>query len=467
LAPTARRSALLGAALAALAALGCHLQDQHGLTLTLGTNGTCVRTSIVCGGEVGVFVTDGVTGDVIDSRCIPFDADAAMTLEKLPSTLADIMPPLPEIAAGRSIAVEVAVYSPASGKSCPRFSPDVAGNPAVPSYFGKSTVAPAGAASSISVSLACMPSTCLPCTKSAAPTGTDPPDGGLDGGEEIPFKTAARLVASLTAGQIGCLEDGTYEENVSFARTGSGTAPITLTAAPGAHPLLKGVLTIPDNTDYVTIANLSLDGPTPTATTTTAPATPLVRGDHAALRGNDITNAGADCVILGDPSFGIAKLTVIEDNNIHGCRAGIVGRLADSADIAHNFIYDNAGDGVSLTPNAVSFTIEHDVIDGDGNGVLFGSDGKVVSINNVVRTSIISNATVGYELYSSYPGPVGTGNSATQNCLWMGAKGVVATPMKGFSTKMNMTEDPLYVDRAAKNFGLMPGSPCVGLGPLR
>ena len=232
--------------------------------------------------------------------------------------------------------------------------------------------------------------------------------------------------------------------------------------------------TIPDTTDYIAITNLVLRGPgldrdahghagSPKSAYRARARWPITSRCGA----DDITNPDANCVVLGDPTFGVAKLTVIDGDRIHGCAEGVLGRLAESALITQSFIFDNAGDGVALTPNGNSFTVEHDVIDGNGSGVLFGSDGKLVSINDVVRTSVISNSTVGFDVYSSYPAALGTGNSATQNCLWKGAKGEVATPNKGFSTKNNMTVDPMFVDRAGKDFRLAPGSPCVGLGPLR
>jgi hypothetical protein len=444
-------------------ALGCNLEGHRTLTLQLSAAGNCVRTSISCGGEIGVFVIDmtpdAATDQVIESRCVPFAADAMMTLDKLPSVLETLDPPLAQLAPGRSIALEVAVYSPASGKHCPRYAPNAPGNLAVPSYFGRSGTSVVGAAAAVNVSLSCLPTTCLPCTKLASPTGTDPVDAGAPDG---PFRTVAKLVASLTAGQTGCLQDGTYVENVTFAKGGGTTNPITLTAAPGAHPLLRGVLTVPDTTDNIAIVNLALDGDGAVSKS----ASPLVRGDRVALRGNDITNVGLDCLTLGDPTFGPAKLTIVEGNRIHGCKGGVVARSAESGTVAHNFIFDNTGDGVSFSPNGDSFTVEHNVIDGNGGGVLFGSDGKTVSINDAVRLNIISSSTGGFNVYASFPGPLGTGNSANQNCLWMGAKGDVA-PTKGFSAKDNLVFDPLYADRAAKDFRLMPTSPCKAYGPLR
>jgi hypothetical protein len=459
------------------------------VTLQLSAAGTCVRTSLACGGELGVFVADAMTNEVLDTRCVSFAPDAGMALDKLPVVLQDLMPPLANLPQGRSIVVEVAAWSPPSGKSCPRFDPAAGNNAAVPSYFGRSAATMAGASAAITVSLMCLPSTCINCTKTVSPKASEPIDAGdadaradaapptdakadaaatdakTDAGAaEVapPLGPVAKMLGSLANGQTGCLEDGTYNEDVTFSKGGSSANPITLAAKPGAHPILKGILTIPDTTDNIAIVGLTLEGPAGSKL-----ATPLIRGDRVALRGNDISNHGVDCVTLGDPKSGApAKVVTIEGNRIHSCKAGVVAALAESSTIANNAIFDNTGDGVSLYPNGDSITIEHNIIDGNGNGVLFGSDGSVVSINDNARLNVISNST-GFNVYSAFPMAVGTGNNATMNCLWMGAKGDVQTPMKGFSAKDNVTADPMYVDRAAKDFRLAPTSACAGMGPLR
>lgn len=514
-------------------AVGCDLTDRKAVTLQLSTNGSCVRTSVTCGGEIGVFVADAMTDELLDSRCVSFAPDAAMTLDKVPAVLKSL-PNLRDLPPGRAVVIELAIWSPGTGKTCPRYAPNAAA-PAggAPSYFGRSGSAMAGATSSINLSLQCFASTCVSCTKYASPTGVDPaepskPDAGTDakvdaakpdaaanadaktdapaadakvdaapkvdaagdakadaataktsalelgedggvtdarpdvGSAAAPFRTVGKLLAALSSGQTGCLQEGTYVENVTFPKGGSGSAPITLAAAPGVHAVLKGVLTVPDTTDNIAITGLVLDG----ASAAKSPS-PLIRGDRVALRGNEITNAGADCITLGDQMSGTAKAAIIEGNRIHGCASGVVGRVAESSLVANNFIFDNTGDGVALFPNGDSFTIEHNIIDGNGHGVLFGSDGVLVSINDNVRFNVISNSTVGFNVYSAFPAAVGTGNNANQNCLWMGKKGDVAMPLKGFSTKDNVIADPMYVDRAAKNFALAPGSACAAFGPLR
>ena len=140
--------------------------------------------------------------------------------------------------------------------------------------------------------------------------------------------------------------------------------------------------------------------------------------------------------------------------------------LLDSERIVGNLIYANADRGVQLFPDAQRTLIEGNVIDGNGEGVLFSGDSGLASSNNVVTRNIVSNAVVRYNVESWWPdgNPVGTGNAATDNCVWNGAQGNVAAQV-GFTASANKAVNPLYANRAAKDFQLQSGSPCAGYGP--
>ena len=134
--------------------------------------------------------------------------------------------------------------------------------------------------------------------------------------------------------------------------------------------------------------------------------------------------------------------------------------------ITNNYIYDNADRGIQLYPDAQGTKIANNVIDGNGEGVLFSGDSGLASSNNVVTRNIVSNATVRYNVESWWPAgnPVGTGNVASDNCVWNGAQGNVADEV-GFSASGNKAANPLYANRTTKDFRLQSGSPCVGYGP--
>ena len=71
-----------------------------------------------------------------------------------------------------------------------------------------------------------------------------------------------------------------------------------------------------------------------------------------------------------------------------------------------------------------------------------------------------------YNVESWWPtgAPVGTGNVASDNCLWNGTQGNVADQV-GFTASNNRIVNPGYADRSAGNFALPSGSACAGYGP--
>ena len=179
---------------------------------------------------------------------------------------------------------------------------------------------------------------------------------------------------------------------------------------------MLGRLTSPTTANNVVVQQLDLDG----RNADNLPS-PTVNGDDAVFRDNDVTNRHTTiCFLLGSREYGRARGTVIERNRIHNCgelpptnhHHGIYVEASDGARITDNWIYDNADRGVQLFPDAQRTYVARNVIDGNGQGVVFSRE----SANNVVENNVISNPVVRYNLEDFEL--VGRGNVARRNCLW-------------------------------------------------
>jgi hypothetical protein len=168
---------------------------------------------------------------------------------------------------------------------------------------------------------------------------------------------------------------------------------------------------------------------------------------------------------------------VIKDNKIHNC-----GRLPATnfdhaiylnrsrrATIRGNWIWDNADRGVQMYPHALRTEIVRNVIDGNGQGVIFGGTGAASS-DNVVHQNVISNSRVRFNVESSWAGPVGKGNLVKGNCLWASAQGEyngkpansgIARRRKGFKVRGTSVAAPEFVNRGIGDFRLVEGSRCA------
>ncbi len=56
---------------------------------------------------------------------------------------------------------------------------------------------------------------------------------------------------------------------------------------------------------------------------------------------------------------------------------------------------------------------------------------------------------------------IGAGNTARANCFWQNKSGDVGS---GISAVDNVVADPLFVNRAGRDYHLSEGSPCAGKG---
>lgn len=301
------------------------------------------------------------------------------------------------------------------------------------------------------------------CDRVASADGSDTAAGTA----AAPFKTAQKLVDSLSPGQTGCVR-GTLTGQMWINRDA-----ITVASEPGQRGKVIGKIKVQQGADGVTVRDLDLDGRS-TAADPIANISPTIYGNDAAFVNNDITNGNtAICIILGtDGHDGDVEVqrTRLEGNRIHNC-----GRLprtnmghaiyvehSRDARIVGNEIFDNADRGIQLYPNSQGTLVAGNVIDGNGVGIIFSGVNGRQSNDNTVRHNLVTNPQVRSAIESWYPEGTapGTGNVVEQNCVF-GGTNPISTGNGGFTARDNRTVDPQYVDRAAKNFSLQPGSPCA------
>ena len=116
--------------------------------------------------------------------------------------------------------------------------------------------------------------------------------------------------------------------------------------------------------------------------------------------------------------------------------------------ITNNYIYDNADRGIQLYPDAQGSTIaqQRDRRQRRGDHLLRRQRPGLEQQRR--RRNVISNSRVRYNVESWWPNgnPVGTGNLASDNCLWNGTQGNVADQV-GFTASSNVVANPGYADR--------------------
>jgi len=304
------------------------------------------------------------------------------------------------------------------------------------------------------------------CDLVVAPNGSD----SAAGTEAAPLASVEQLLDDLDSGETGCLRSGTYGARQFKVETPG----ITLTSYPGERATLRGQLRFNPSAVGAIAQNMLLDG-----RNSDDLLGPLIYADGVILRGNEITNHNtAICVHVTDysdqaPPEGV----IIEDNEIHNCGQLPATNLDHGIYIAHargtiirdNVIYANADRGVQLYPDADDSLVTGNVIDGNGQGVIFGGGPSSSSDDNLVTRNVITNSTIRFNVESHWQGPTGTGNVARDNCVWTEQRdyhegspaGSGIQSMSGAVAKENLVANPAYANPAAGDYSLKPGSACA------
>ena len=286
--------------------------------------------------------------------------------------------------------------------------------------------------------------------------------GGSDqaqGTSAAPLASVDELLDRLEQGETGCLRSGTYVAD-QFKLS---TPEVKLTSYPGERATLRGRLRLNAGADGAVVENLLLDGRNPDDL-----LGPLIYADRVVLRGNEITNHNtAICVHIDDyPGESAPRGVLIENNEIHHCGRlpatnhdhGIYIANARETVIRGNLIYANADRGIQFYPNADDSLVTGNVIDGNGQGVIFGGGGSSSSDRNVVEGNVISNSKLRYNVESHWQGPTGSGNIARRNCVWSTSSKYSGSPegsgikpsMSGASASDNVVAEPGAASQASQ-----------------
>ena len=285
------------------------------------------------------------------------------------------------------------------------------------------------------------------CNYVVAPNGSDQAAGTV----AAPVRTVDELLDRLGPGQTGCLRSGTYVADQFKV----STPAVKLTSYPGERATLRGRLRFEAGADGAVAENLKLDGRNPGNL-----LGPLIYADRVVLRGNEITNSNtAICVHIDDyPGSPAPRAVLIENNEIHHCgklpatnhQHGIYVAHARDTVIRGNLIYANADRGIQFYPDADDSLVTGNVVEGNGQGVIFGGDGDSSSDRNVVEGNVIANSTIRFNVESHWQGPTGSGNVARRNCVWSTSSKYGGTPagsgiepsMSGASASGNVVTNP-------------------------
>jgi hypothetical protein len=305
------------------------------------------------------------------------------------------------------------------------------------------------------------------CTLYAGPGGDD----ANPGTEMAPVRTVTRLLAIAHPGAVACLAGGaTFRETVTIRDGGTPAAPLVLESVPGTTATIVGRLWVADSANDVVIRDLALDG----INVDRLPS-PTVNGDRIVFYNDDVTNEHtAICFDLGNLVYGVAVDDVIDTTRVHDCGTlpanntehGIYVTRALRTRIVDSVIDHNADRGIQLFPSAMDTVVDHDILDANGEGIIFSGEGGEASSGTRVTATIVTNARIRYDIESWYPAgnPVGTDNLVRSVCVSGGAQGTISGG-RGFTVESAVRADPQYADAGHGDYRLAASSPCLGYGP--
>ena len=293
------------------------------------------------------------------------------------------------------------------------------------------------------------------------------------GTQALPWATLNRAVTTLAAGQAAYLKDGTYGtdqlQRLDWRGNGTSTAPITITAAPGCHPVIKELITMTGT--YLRLTNLIIDKNTYPTNSRPGARPPQTGGqpggnvgvwlnscNYCTLEGNEIRNTTMSGVFVSNSSNVTITRNYIHDLGTTSDDHGVYYHDGGSGSVISNNLIVRAYDyGIQLYPSPNGLLVVNNTISESGTSGLTGGGGSgiVVAGTNI---TVVNNIIVG-NLNGAICQIYGTGNLATHNLVWNNGSSSYCAGLM-LDGPPNSNANPLFV--AAGDFDLSSSSPAIG-----
>jgi parallel beta-helix repeat protein len=323
-----------------------------------------------------------------------------------------------------------------------------------------------------------------------ATTGND----GFAGTSTQPFRTIARGLSSLKAGDILYIRAGTYNENIDSEKqtiptgTSWGDAPL-ISAYSGESVTLNGTINIAHTyVQYVEFARLKIS----TMTNTNVSIGGLQAPHHVKLTDLDISNGTNNCVQFGtyshhvwmnggkvyhcgwaaNPQPGMTGYPFYASGNDHlvenveiydtpfHCYHLYHSSLAPARHIIRNNKLHHCGSMQASSGTAIMKGADHQFY----NNIIYAASGHGVIILSGNNQQIYNNTVYGGRQTGIYVQNAATNTTVKNNISYGNATTQILDEGTGTILSKNLTSDPRFINASSLDFNLQTSSPAIDAG---
>jgi hypothetical protein len=306
----------------------------------------------------------------------------------------------------------------------------------------------------------------LPASKGAvryvAPSGSD----RARGTKRAPWRTVQKALDTLRPGQTAVVRAGRYAQDLTMARAGRRSAPITIRGrrgavlAPGSGASDDIPLQVTTGAAYVRFAGLVIEGATGPSTTNV----------YVSGRAHDIELSRSE--VRGSERQGFFSERTTRRVQILSCRFRDNGGEGP-ANLDHNIYIEGRhhvvsnnlitgarnGYGLQIYPSSDHIVVTHNTIAGNADdGIIVGSEDHTTTTHALIVNNILAD-NGRYGLSTFWGGSVGHGNVARDNLAWHNAAGDFSGD--GIRLPHNLRANPRFVAPERGDFRLRGGSPAI------